>query len=80
MKTIRKGIVFSNDIKKILEGSNALNYKYDVVPNNGVIEEARKDFKKQVESIFDDVTIVGEDEMNEINNRIEGRYPHRIFG
>ena len=80
MKTISKGIVFSNDIKKILEGANALNYRYDYIPSNKVIEEVRQNFKEQVESIFDTVTIISEDEMNEINRMIEGRYPHRLFG
>ena len=80
MKTIKNGIVFSNDIKRILEGVNSLDYMYDYVPNEDIIRKVRYDFKKQVNKIFDKVSIISEDEMLEVNNLIEGGYPHRNFG
>ena len=76
MKKIKKGIVFSNDIKRILEGYNAFDYNYDVVLNDNVIDDVRKYFRLCVDMIFGDVTIILEDEMLEVNNLIKGDYPH----
>lgn len=80
MKTIKNGIVFSNDIKRILEGVNSLDFRYDYIPNEDTIRKVRYDFKRQVNKIFDKVSIISEDEMLEVNNLIEGGYPHRNFG
>jgi len=80
MKTIRNGIVFSNDIKRILEGVNSLDFRYDYIPNEETIKKVRYDFKKQVERIFEKVSIISEEEMLEVNNLIEGGYPHRNIG
>ncbi|MBE6149696.1 MAG: hypothetical protein E7170_03105 [Firmicutes bacterium] len=77
MKKIEKGIVFSNDIKRILNGINAFDYKYNFIPNDNIIDDIRLDFKKDVNKIFkNNVTIIKEDEMMEINNLITGGYPH----
>lgn len=77
MKKINKGIVFSDDIKRILNGINALDYKYDFIPNDNIIREIRKDFKKDVNKIFkSNVTIINEEQMLEINKLIRGDYPH----
>lgn len=77
MKKIEKGIVFSNDIKRILSGINALDYQYEVIPNDSVIKSIREDFKKQTNNIFNnEVTIINEEEMLQINELIGGEYPH----
>lgn len=76
MKKIEKGIVFSEDIKRILNGINAFNYKYSCVPNDSVIDELRNDFNKTVNKIFDKVTIVSEEDMLNINNIMKAWYPH----
>ena len=76
MKKISKGIVFSNDIKKILSGGNAFDYKYVYVPSDSVINDLRKDFNSTVNKIFDKVTIVNEEEMLNINNIVKAWYPH----
>ncbi|MEE3342728.1 MAG: hypothetical protein VZS44_01400 [Bacilli bacterium] len=77
MKKINKGIVFSNDIKRILKGVNAYNYEYKFIPNNIVINTIREDFKRDVNKIFNsNVTIITEEEMLEVNNLISGDYPH----
>ena len=76
MKIIKNGIVFSDDIERILEGYNALNYPYEQTPSKGTIESVRRDFQQQVCTFFQDVTIIPEDDMMELNNLIEGRYPH----
>ena len=77
MKKICKGIVFSNDIKRILSGINAFDYKYDAIPEDNVINEIRDDFKLSVNKIFNNnVTIISEEEMMEVNNLIGGEYPH----
>ncbi|MBR3211002.1 MAG: hypothetical protein IKF71_03580 [Bacilli bacterium] len=80
MKKIKKGIVFSNDIERILKGVNALDYQYDKVPSGKMIQEVREDFARQVNGIFDAVTIVLEEEMMQVNDLIQGDYPHCIFG
>lgn len=87
MKKISNGIVFSSDIKEILKGNNALNYKYQdngMFVSNNIINYVRKDFKQTVNKIFDKVTIIKEDEMEDsILDSIKdviGIYPHCIFG
>ena len=80
MKIVKEGIVFSEDINIILNGKNAFDFKYDKVPNMSVIEDVRRNFKEQVNSIFNGKsTIIGEDEMNAVNGLIGGEYPHCIF-
>lgn len=86
MITIKKGIVFSNDIQNILKGYNAINYSYNnngiIIPNEDYIETLRKDFKKTVNKIFTETTIITEEDMKEsIYSSIQdvlSRYPHRI--
>ena len=81
MKKIENGIVFSNDIYRILKGYNALDFKYKFIPSNEFINSIRLDFKNSVKSIFDKVTIVSEDDMmNGLYSIINKEYPHRIFG
>ena len=77
MKKIDKGIVFSNDIKKILTGENAFDYKYNCIPSDNSIDSVRKDFKSDVDKIFNGyVTIISEEEMMGVNKLIGGEYPH----
>lgn len=87
MKIIKEGIVFSNDIKRILEGYNAINYSYInrgiIIPNNNFIESLRQDFNKTVNKIFTKTTTtITESEMLEsIYSSISpflGLYPHRL--
>ena len=88
MKKINDCIVFSDDIERILQGYNALYFNYVekgiIIPNKDFIEELRKDFKKDVDKIFDNKTlIINEDEMMESllesTNDIYGRYPHNFI-
>ena len=77
MKKINKGIVFSDDIKRILSGRNAFDYKYDFIPNDSIINTMREDFNFEVNKIFNgNVVIISEEEMMEVNNLIGGEYPH----
>lgn len=86
MKLIENGIVFSNDIKRIMMGKNALNFNYGkkgiIIPDENFFEYLRSDFKNTVDEIFDSVIILKESEMLEsINESIKdvfGRYPHCI--
>lgn len=87
MIRINKGIVFSNDIKEILKGNNALDYSYknnNMKVNDEVLEEVREKFKEKTTKIFKDVTIISEEDMKcsllESIKDIEGVYPHYIFG
>lgn len=81
MREIKKGIVFSEDIFRILNGVNAFDYKYEVTPSAKKIKELRIDFKKDVDKIFKkNTSIISEDEMMEVNNFINGGYPHCNFG
>lgn len=89
MKKINDCIVFSNDIKEILNGNNALDFSYQekgiILPSKSFIEDLRFDFKKDVDKIFENKTlIISEDEMDEsleISLKdIYGRYPHSFFG
>ncbi len=88
MKQINTKIVYSNDIKRILNGNNALNYSYEKngikIPSSSFIEELRKDFKNTVKMIYEkDVTIITEEEMlKSIYSSIKdviSRYPHCIL-
>ena len=86
MKIIKEGIVFSNDIQRILEGYNAINFSYNkqgiIIPNKNYIESLRKDFTTTVNNIFTTTTIITESEMLEsIYSSISpflGIYPHCI--
>lgn len=86
MKIIKEGIVFSNDIERILQGYNAINYSYNkqgiTIPNNYFIESLRQDFTTTVNKIFTKTTTITEEEMlDSIYNSILpflGRYPHCI--
>lgn len=86
MKIIKEGIVFSNDIQRILQGYNAINYSYNkqgiTIPENEFIESLRKDFTTTVNKIFTKTTTITEEEMlDSIYNSILpflGRYPHCI--
>lgn len=77
-KVIERGIVISEDIQRILQGHNALGYKYDehgiLVPNKHVIEDIRKDFKQQMDKIFENVVIVKEDDITESMKKLAKRY------
>lgn len=80
MKEITKGIVFSNDIKRIIEGNNSLNYTYKANPSLAFYEFIRNDFKQDVTSIFQDITIISEEKMLEgllkSLQDISRSYPH----
>ena len=80
MEKISKGIVFSEDIKRILNGVNAFKSKYSFKPSDSVISEVRDDFRRDVNNIFDEVVIISEEDMMRVNNLIGGGYPHRNFG
>ena len=80
MKKISEGIVFSEDIKRILNGVNAFKFKYDFKPRESVIDEVREDFRRDVNGIFDKVVIIREEDMMRVNDLIGGGYPHRNFG
>ena len=84
MKKIKKGIVFSNDIERILNGYNAINYNYNkqgiIIPEKNFIENLREDFSTTVKKIFTNTTIISEEEMlTSIYKSISpfiGKYPH----
>ena len=80
MEKISKGIVFSEDIKRILNGVNAFKFMYDFIPSESVIKEVRNDFREEVSNIFTDVVVISEEEMMRVNNLIGGGYPHCNFG
>ena len=80
MEKISRGIVFSEDIKRILNGVNAFKFKYDFKPRESVIREVRDDFRREVSNIFDKVVIISEEDMMRVNDLIGGGYPHRNFG
>ena len=67
MRKINEGIVFSNDIKRILKGNNALNFNYSdkgiIIPNDNTIDVLRGNFLEDTSRIFDKVSIIEEDEM-----------------
>lgn len=85
MRKIKDGIVFSNDIKRILSGKNALGFDYSkkgiVIPKDNTIDVLRDSFKKDVDKIFDGKsTIISEEEMlvdmYESILDVYRRYPH----
>lgn len=87
MKKLENGIVFSNDIERILKGKNALNYSYEknglILPEKGFIKRLRDDFKKDTNRIFNGQSIVIEEDemmssMQEAIEDVYGRVPHRI--
>lgn len=88
MKRIDKGIIFSNDIFRILNGQNALDFNYRVngfnIPNKNQIDVLREDFKKDVKRIFNnEVTIFSEEEMERfLYSSLENswNYPHCVIG
>lgn len=88
MKTIKNGIVFSNDIERIIKGYNALSFDFKksgmMIPSCNFINGLREDFKEDVNKIFSNVTIISEDEMYdglyESILDIYGSFPHCIFG
>ncbi len=86
MIKIKKGIVFSYDIERILKGKNALDYDYKKsnieIPTSSFIRNLRENFEEDTKKIFKDVVVISEDEMLDglyfaIKN-VEGRYPHCI--
>ena len=79
MKKIKNGIVFSEDIKRILKGINAYDFQYKYIPSDSVITDMSDDFKKTVGNIFSNFTIISEEEMLEVNRLIGGEYPHCYF-
>lgn len=89
MKKINDCIVFSDDINKILEGNNALNFKYKergiILPSEAFIEDLRLDFKKDVDKIFDNKTLIISEDAMEVSLDtclidVFRRYPHSFFG
>ena len=76
MKTIKKGIVFSEDINRILNGINAYDYKYEYIPSIETIKRVRENFITETKQIFKNITMITEEEMLEINNLIGGGSPH----
>ena len=80
MEKISEGIVFSEDIKRILNGVNAFKFKYDFKPSDDVIREVRDDFRRDVNGIFDKVVVISEEDMMRVNDLIGGGYPHRNLG
>lgn len=86
MKIIKEGIVFSNDIQRILKGYNAINFSYNKqgikIPNKNFIENLRKDFTTTVNKIFTKTTTITEEEMLESMcfsiYPFLGIYPHCI--
>lgn len=86
MIKIKKGIVFSYDIERILKGKNALDYDYKKsnieIPTSSFIRNLRENFEKDTKKIFKDVVVISEDEMLDglyfAIKSVEGRYPHCI--
>ena len=89
MKTIKDGIVFSDDIEIILKGKNALDFNYTkegfMIPNSRFIKNIREKFLEDAIRIFNGkVTILSEEEMSNgmyfALDDIIGKYPHRNIG
>lgn len=78
MEIINNGIVFSNDIERILKGSNALNFNYEQkglkIPNSSFIKMLREDFSLSTNKIFNNVTIISEEEMLKKMDSLVDRY------
>lgn len=87
MEKVESGIVFSNDIYRILKGINALDFNYEKngmrIPSEAQIEKLRRDFEKDVSRIFDgNVTIFSENRMEDFLYRAlidVLDYPHCLF-
>jgi len=87
MEKVNKGIIFSNDIYRILKGQNALDFSYEqnglVIPSEKQIEKLKEDFKKDTNRIFDnEVTIFSEEEVERVlYSSLEDcyGYPHRVI-
>ena len=81
MIKIKDGFVVSEDIKRILDGINAFDFKYDFIPSGETIKDLRNDFKRNINEVFNNkVTIISEEEMLGINSFIGGEYPHCYIG
>ena len=81
MIRIKNGFVVSEDIKRILDGVNAFDFKYDFIPSGETIKDLRKDFKRNINEVFNTkVTIISEEEMLDVNKFIGGEYPHCYIG
>lgn len=88
MIKVEEGIVFSNDIYRILQGQNALDFDYSanglIIPTKEQIEFLRADFEKDVRTIFNNkVTIFSEEQMEDfLSTALDNvrEYPHCIFG
>lgn len=75
MRKIDKGIVFSNDIYRILNGKNALGFNYQErgmkIPSKNDIEFLRENFKNDVYRIFEgQVEIIDEEDMEKYMYRV----------
>ncbi len=87
MKSIKDGIVFSNDIVRIMQGNNALQFNYQefcILPSDNFFRSLREDFYNSTSKIFGGkVTVIEEEEMLEgMYSSIQdviGRYPHCIL-
>lgn len=87
MKKIEKGIVFSNEIYRIMNGQNALDFNYEqnglIIPTKKQIDILRKDFRKDVNRIFNnETTIFEENEMEKfLYDALEDcrDFPHCVF-
>ena len=88
MIKVEDGIVFSNDIYRILQGQNALDFNYAAnglgIPSREQIEFLRADFEKDARRIFNNkVTIFSEEQMEGfLSSALDSvkEYPHCIFG
>lgn len=78
MIQIKNGIVFSNDIERILKGNNALNFSYEKsglkIPNSAFIKSLRENFTLCTNKIFNNVTIISEEEMLKRMDNMVDRY------
>lgn len=78
MEQIKKGIVFSNDIERILKGNNALDFNYEKlglkIPNSTFIKSLRENFSLSTNKIFNNVTIISEEEMLKKMDKMANRY------
>jgi len=78
MEKIKNGIVFSNDIGRILKGNNALNFNYEKlglkIPNSTFIKSLRENFSLCTNRIFNNVTIISEEEMLKRMDNMVDRY------
>lgn len=89
MKTIKDGIVFSDDIERILKGKNALEFNYTkegfIIPNSLFIRNIREKFLEDARRIFDGkVTVLSEEEMSNgicfALDDVLWKYPHCNIG